>query len=267
MHFRILVPTDYSPIAVHASIEALRMAEKMNCRISFIHYFTKPWLSSGSHHRSLEAKKLKEHLVQLAAQNGIQMNMEVDFYAKDGRFETEILNFVSRHRVSLVIMGTNGASRFGARLFGSNSINLIRTSYVPVLAIPESAFVMPIENLVYATDYSDFTGISFDTMMKLAKAVDAKVTILHVKTTHGKSRKGWTKSFDPEGIMSLHKYIEFVEVREEDVLVGIEKYIAAQQPSFLTMSAKHESALDALFRQSVFQNLMLNSKISILAAR
>ncbi|HRH36241.1 MAG TPA: universal stress protein [Catalimonadaceae bacterium] len=264
---RILVPTDFSSCADHASIEAIRLALKIGSRLTFIHFFSTPWVGSDTKLRFENSNRLHHHIVGLCEANQLKLPLEVDYYSKSGNVREGLVHFIAHHRVSLVVMGTKGGGSLNARIFGSNTVHLIRNGYTPVLAIPENSSLFPIKTIVYGSDYSDVTGITFDMVIKLAELLQAKVTILHLHPSQGERHHARDKFLDPDKRILSHKDIEKVSIKSDDVIKGIREYVDQTKPSFLALSVKEESNILAILRNSVFQTFILEARLPILAAR
>lgn len=264
---RILVPTDFSSCADHATLEAVRLAQKTGSRLTFIHFFSEPWIGTGADLRFEISGKLKHHIVNLCAENQLELPVEVDFYSKAEEVRKGLVHFIAHHRVSLVVMGTKGGGSLNARIFGSNTVHLIRNGYTPVLAIPENSRLFPFNSIVYASDYSDVTGITFDMALKLAGLLDSKVTLLHLHPSTGHRVHTKNKFLDPDRRNLTQKNIEKVSIKNDNVIAGIQEFVAETNPSFLALSVKEESNLFALLRNSVFQTFILDASLPILAAR
>lgn len=264
---RIVVPTDFSACADNASIEALKLATKTGSRITFLHYFKKPWFFSDTRLRHENAQRLKEHIIHLAKKAEVALPEHVDFYSKGGKLLKELPHFMAKHLVSMVVMGTKGENGNNSTNFGSNTMNFIKSTFTPVLAIPEGSQINKIEKLVYATDYKDVTGVTFDTVLRLGELFSALIIILHVRKKPESSHLKRESAFAADNMVYKYKNIEKVVLDDTDIIHGIQEFVKTHEPAFIAMSVKEDDMIRKLFHQSVFHEMILHSKTPILAAR
>ena len=261
---RIVVPIDFSSCADHATLVALRLASLTHSRITFVHYFDKPWFSSEAPLRHLNASKTKGHVVNLARKAELELPEHVDFYAKSGKLLKQLPEFMGNHLVSMVIMGTKGENGSNKATLGSHTLNFINRTDTPVLAVPENGTFHNRDKMLYITDRKSITGITFDTVLKLAQLFNAVITVLHIgKKSDGKTV--WNESPFAIDIYS-YKNIENKFLDSDNVIEGIQKYIAENQPSFISLSVKDEGAMERLFNQSAFHEMLSAERIPLLAA-
>lgn len=220
--------------------------------------------------RALRAKyshQLKVHITQLAAANGIELNGNIDFYSKSGKMLKDLPHFCTKHFISMAIMGTRGASNSQARYFGSNTMKFIKSTYIPVIAIPEHGELDNIKHIVYATDYKEITGTSFDYVLRIGEIFQALITVLHVRKPYEMFNVKHDSAFASDNTVFKYKNIRKVTLSNPDVISGIEQYINENAVDMLALSVNDSEMIERLFHNSVFQKFILESKIPVLAAR
>lgn len=267
---RIIVPTDFSPCADHASIIALRFAKTTQSRITFLHYFKKPWFfSSEKELRIKYSHQLKQHIQNLAAEAGIELNDKVDFYSKSGSMLKDLPAFCVKHFISMAIMGTKGAGagHESAKYFGSKTMKFIKSTYTPVLAIPDKGHLEDIKSIVYATDYKEVTGASFDYVLKIGEMFQALITVLHVRKPYEMFNVKRDSAFASDNLVYKYKNIQKVTLSNPDVIAGIDEYIKSNRVDMLALSVNNSEMIERLFHNSVFQKFILESDIPVLAAK
>ena len=263
---RIVVPTDFSSCADRATTVALKLAAITGSRITFVHYFDKPWFSSEQELRHQNAHNIKEHVINLARNAELKLPEHVDFYAKSGKLLKELPEFMVKHLVSMVIMGTKGENGQSGNALGSHTINFIKHTDTPVLAVPENGTFHNLEKMLYVTDYKSITGVTFDTVLKLGELFNAVITIMQIgiKSESGSIRR--ESPFAMDNLIYSYKNIEKKALDDENVIHGLQKYIAENQPSFIALSVKDEGIMEKLFNQSAFHEMLSAEHIPLLAA-
>ncbi len=134
---RILFPVDLSKqsrvVAEHAAV----MVEKFQAELHLIHVIARyegPTFSSVSD----IIDQIKENVTK-----------ELDAFARDhfpdvsplethvlvGHTGRQVLNYIEKHRISMVVMGTHGRSGLGNVFFGSVAQRVVQNAKVPVLTV------------------------------------------------------------------------------------------------------------------------------------
>ena len=80
----------------------------------------------------------------------------------------------------MVLMGTQGESRLEEILFGSTTVEVMKQSNCPVLAIPPNAEFYGIKKIVYATDLEKKDIEVIEHLCEFARFFDSEVVIFHV---------------------------------------------------------------------------------------
>ena len=145
LRFRnILVPTDFSQPALEAWGYALALGREFTSRIHLLHVVAQPYLYDawGTEGAALRMgdwlaeadKAARRDLGKLARRSGLPAGRVVT--ATDSGLAVDvILEYVSKHRVNLIVMGTHGRGLVGHVLLGSVAERVVQRSSVPVLTV------------------------------------------------------------------------------------------------------------------------------------
>ncbi len=151
---RILFPTDFSDLSLHALNYAISFAQSYSAELHVIHVVDEAyqyWMAMGPN--SLPVGPPPDELVTLSkkelgkfgdehlAQAGITVISE----AVMGRPFMEIIAYAKEKNIDLIVIGTHGRSGLRHALLGSVAERVVRKAPCPVLSIrhPEHEFVMP----------------------------------------------------------------------------------------------------------------------------
>jgi nucleotide-binding universal stress UspA family protein len=140
----ILVPTDFSQPSKAAWRYALTLAAAFKSRLHLLHviapsYRYDPW---GTETATLNLaailarseKNARRDLARLVPRKG-PLARRVVTATTHGIVVNEILGYIDRKRIDLVVMGTHGHGRVERFLLGSVAERLVRRSPVPVLTM------------------------------------------------------------------------------------------------------------------------------------
>ncbi|MDX5438604.1 MAG: universal stress protein, partial [Pontibacter sp.] len=163
---------------------------------------------------------------------------------------------IERYGVSLVVMGTGGGKNLMKRVLGTTAEAVAKLGLCPVLTIPESAVIKPIEHIVYAADFENGDQVTALQLLQLKELFGATLTFLHIKS------ESQPDYIDDEYIKeSLVKQfpsanINFVEIKNKDVAEGISTYVSANNTSLLAFTILNRNLLEKVLHSSVTHKLL-----------
>lgn len=193
---RILVPTDFSENAEHALKAAASIAKKNDSEIIILHMLELPHQmndaitgSASIPETMLFMKKANEMLDEVSAKPYLD-EIPVTEIVKMDKPIHGISQVSQEYDVDLIVMGSHGSSGVEELLIGSNTEKVVRNSEVPVLVIKKDISDFKIENIVFASDFSDETKKPFQKLLNFIKFFDSKLHLVTIctpnsfKTTH-----------------------------------------------------------------------------------
>jgi nucleotide-binding universal stress UspA family protein len=160
---KILVPCDFSKQAIDAFRFALDIAEKSKGEIHVLNVVELPIMHDTvlMPVLSFEADFLKE--LQKKAVSRFEKLTEKYPHRKVttktkvvmGATSFMIQEYIKKHRMDLVVMGTHGASGIREFVLGSNTEKIVRNASVPVIAVKKYPRPGSIKDIVFANDLND----------------------------------------------------------------------------------------------------------------
>jgi len=186
---RILIPIDFSDQALIASKVAAKIAKKTNSEIFLLHMIEMPSgivdMGSGNTASTPAAlffmQKVHEKFDEFKALpffKGVKINEEVRFH----KAFSGILEYKKELHIDLIVMGSHGATGLQGMLVGSNTEKVVRNSTVPVLVVKKDIDNFEINNITYASDFSDETKHSFQRVIDFANAFNATLHLVYINT-------------------------------------------------------------------------------------
>ena len=191
---RILAAVDFSP-ASRAAFEAARgLARDLGAGVVLVHVTPKA-LRKGPDAARRPGPYLTppEAAVQDAARLTAEWAEELrkdDVFVKalnpTGPAAKAIVDVAVKHGCGAIVLATTGRSALKALLVGSTAREVIRTSPLPVLAVPARqpkgapAAAPPAKSLLVAVDFSPGSDLAYEAALRLAKDLKCGVRALHV---------------------------------------------------------------------------------------
>lgn len=261
----ILVPTDFSENADKALDFALALAHNFKATLHLIHAYHSTGKTGHlanvdriiKEDRELEMEKFLE-----ATKASISFDLNIEGRCRKG-LATEVINHEADSiAADLIIMGTLGASNLGKQLMGSTASNLIKSTSIPVLAIPKSVQYSDLKNLVVALDAKSMKDPStLNPMIEIAQKLKLTIHLVHVSndklhTEIDPSIKEYLSSFS---IPFFYNKIQAIGVAEAILDFAYEK-----GDSLLCMVSHNRTWFESLFHSSMSQRLALSSNLPML---
>lgn len=271
----ILLLTDFSDPSKNAISYALKLFEKEKCTFHLLYvqdsksYITDDVIvqASSSLYESL-VNKNRLKLINYVA------NLESEFQSDNFSFKvsvdydsliTAVKQLVKTKNITLIVMGTNGATGANEVVFGSNTINVIRKVMCTTLVIPQKyVYQQPPKAMLLVLDRSDqLKGTYTKTLKKFIVAHQLALHVIRLDSEMG------------------HKDLKVADIQELDLLVkdtnyhyyliehvpmvyAVSTYLQTNSIDIVGLVAQQESFLERLFVGSATTEIIKHAQFPIL---
>jgi nucleotide-binding universal stress UspA family protein len=151
---RVLFPTDFSELSLHALAYARSFAEAFKAELHVLHVVDEAyqyWMAAAPNTMPIGptpaeiAAGAKAELDKFVKKNLVDVRIPTSATLIVGRPFLEIIRYARDKVIDLIVLGTHGRSGLSHVLLGSVAEKVVRKSPCPVLTIrhPEHEFVMP----------------------------------------------------------------------------------------------------------------------------
>jgi nucleotide-binding universal stress UspA family protein len=270
---QILIPTDFSSVAVNALLYAIEVAKKSGASLHVLHVKQVPmadvsypadayqqFLTELNQLEQLNLKKLEEQYLKNAS-------VKYQYHSAMGFVVDEILDYSTQHEIDLVIMGTTGASGIAELLIGSNAASVIGKSSIPVLVIPPNHAYKNINHILYSTDYTEPEEPAVRRMMYIAELYDSKITVVHVKTEYDNYFNAKNNFFVKNKAEFEKHEVNILNLQGEDVAQAIDSCVNDFNIDLLVMAKHKRGFFDRLFHRSMSKQMAYHSKVPLLVVQ
>jgi nucleotide-binding universal stress UspA family protein len=185
---KILVPTDFSTAAENALKVAAQIAKKHNSEIYLLHMLKIPMQEIDVVNTYVDvpevmffmkmAHKKFEDIMNSSYLDGLTVH---EIVKPDGSFNG-ISDICKEHGITMITMGSHGASGIKEMFVGSNAEKAVRHSNVPVLVIKNEHDDFSIDDIVFASDFKNDNKETYRQATEFATTFDAKLHLLMVNT-------------------------------------------------------------------------------------
>ncbi len=268
----LLLLTDFSEAAFRAAEYACGIAPLLQVERFILYHAYQTYVggtevpivedSQEVYLASMEALGLQYDRLRTLAGPGVKIEM----VAKEGFLTDMMAIYAAEENVSAIVMGVSGKSGLEELLMGSATSQILKTSEVPVLVVPQHALVgRPVRTVVFATDLKDVNQLSAARLEDFLGAFKAQVYVVNVG--QGTDEKYTAETF--EAITDLHRRLEkynptFGYISHDDVVEGILSYAEERQASLIIAVPKKHGGFMSLFHKSISKKLAYASAVPLL---
>lgn len=257
---KILVPTDFSDNAYQALRYAVRLANHSGAAITLYHVFRSGLSERMDGYVRQSAEEQIDELIQ-RVQSSLEGGASVNGAVIQGEPVDSILNRSAHQSYDLVVMGTEGETGIKGFLVGSVTLEVIRQTVQPVLAIPVNAKLTLPQRLIFALDDQGISSTQVLTpLRKIAAVFDAEVKIFH----QSKEVKTVVPDLLVDEALDGLRHSFHQEASSEEVWESILQYTLYQKGDLLCLIRRERGFLERLFHHSVTREELSSSPVPLL---
>lgn len=156
----ILVPTDFSEVAVNATEFAFELSKYLDEHVILLHAYQRPFLLSSL------SVALAEPILELASIDDFKTEnstliadypyqTHLEAYIYNGKVVDAIQEVIDEKEVDYVVMGITGSSKLTEILMGSNAITAIQEINKPIFIIPFGGKFKKFEHCLWVHNYEE----------------------------------------------------------------------------------------------------------------
>jgi nucleotide-binding universal stress UspA family protein len=184
----IVMATDFSKPSQDALAEALRLAEENNAELSVVHVQRADWryeMVESPPEIDLERIDAQGRLKNLIANQkpGYKINTTL---IKHGPVAQAVRLLAAEKEADLIVIGTHGRGGLSKLALGSVAEELLRIAPCPVMTVGPKAHggdpkrPLGFHTILFATDFGEGSAKALPLALRMAKADDAKLILLHM---------------------------------------------------------------------------------------
>jgi nucleotide-binding universal stress UspA family protein len=268
---QIAMLTDFSPLSEVALQFGARMSQNIDAEYTILNVVRLDGLPKSN----IRMKTIEKSIHEIAQLEGEQLVEKIRKVAKPGtkiHFKAlkghtvgdAIHRYTVKHKVDLVVLGSQGASSLKKLRLGGTAVSVIEMSKAPVLAVPKFAGVWSFKNVVYASDLTNVEK-ELETIIPFAKQFNSRIRMVHVVPAVDKRmelRRQWVERKIQE---AKYPEISFDLLIDDNIPEAIDKFIREHKVDVLTTFTHELSLYDKLFGLSVTRTIAYQGNIPLLA--
>jgi nucleotide-binding universal stress UspA family protein len=262
----IIIPVDLSANARNAAEHALRLFGPEGNSFVLVHAYLDPNLldpalpSMNEALREAAEAGLGELASALRAMPGLA-KADVQREVRLGTLTNVLADLVEDRSPTCIVMGTQGASGLQGTLFGSNTADVIRSSSVPVLAIPEGSGYRAPARIVLADDGAPVRPGTLDLLLDIARWSRSEVMIVRVLEEGADPDQVSGSSYDDllGGVPHSHHVLS-----ADNVTTALNDLVDQSDADLVVMVHRHLGFFASIFHSSNSKRLVMHTHVPLL---
>lgn len=257
----ILVPIDFSAYSLSAAKTAAALASKSEGRIHLLHLLPEVpvnWdnlsVAKQQDYPMLEGKMVEAKIkLERFSRQPFFKDSDVIFHVQGGVAFEQIVLFVKKYKMDLIVMGAHGDGESELKFIGSTAQRVIRAASVPVLSVKKNYNLGSIKKIMFASDFNPEVKPAMNTVKNLASTLGANLDLAYINTPghfldDNTMEARMQKFVVKEGRIKFNTVIQNSTAREEGILecaakrkadmIAIVTHLRTHKPSYLISTAE-----------------------------
>lgn len=250
---KILIPTDFSPGADNAMNYAIEIAAKFKSELLLYHVYSysirsdydsdfpedeQPYVKRIEQKMNITKNKFTKRIKE----KGLSLETKIE----DAYVFSLFSDIVTDNKITLIVMGSKGASGLQKIVFGSVAATALELAKVPVLIVPPENSHLSFDHILLAVDQKGFSTRTISSVEELAFEFGAKLTSLYVNDGSNE---------DQHSNVNLHFKKLKVSYREipksKSINDSINEFLRDGNYDLLCMIRREKGFFKSLFHKSI----------------
>lgn len=251
---RILCPTDFSPVADNAIAYAAKLSQATGSTLTLLHIGSIFDLLDVNFKPSLTLIRDELELQSLQVTRTFKISCDSDIRISYQQLGPAIKDCEADY--DLVVIGTNGPDNLLQFLSGSHAYQVIRSSILPVLLVPEAAGYRGFQKIAFAFDYWRTLSLPTEPLAWLLQTFQSELTVLQVmEESISAEAEAELRQLQHTFSTAANRNITFHTVHAGRVPEALNNYVLHNEPDLLALCATHDSLLRRMFHRSTIRHL------------
>ncbi len=266
----LLVGIDFSDCSINALEHALSIARKAKKDIIMV------WVNRPESQKELLTydsdniiEEVTKRFEELILKYKPDFKQKMKFEIREGKIYRQIVKAAAEHDVSLIVVGTHGASGFEEFWVGSNTNKIISETYIPVISISSKIDIhRELKSIVFPVDSTAETRQKIIFTAVLASYFDAEVHVLalysatsrRVQQRVDKYAKQMLEYLEEEGIKYKH-----ITQRTDNITNSTIEYAKKIEANLIAIMTEQERSASNILLGPYASQMVNNSPVPVLS--
>ncbi|MDT0605755.1 universal stress protein [Croceitalea rosinachiae] len=266
---RIVVPIDFSEQSETALKLAATLAKKSNAELFVLHMLElSPGIMSNTEYipqvHIVHLIKVTEDRLTKFLDKPHLKGIKITPIIKHYKVFSEVNEVATKHKVDLIVMGSNGTDGLEEIFIGSNTERVVRNSEVPVLVVKGEVGSFKAERFVFASDFKEESIPAAKKAIAFAELLGAELKLVYINTP-ADAFLSTEDTYD-----RISKFLNIARIGKEvdiyndySVEKGILNYAESQAADMIGIPTHGRKGLSHFFMGSIGEDIANHSTIPV----
>lgn len=268
----ILVPVDFSKCSKNALRIAIKIAKKADAKIHMVNA-----VHVHAPHPNFAGENMIEGVIKdyetQVKQSFQELESEIielkDVPHDADRFLSYLTDAIfsecTHKDIDLIVMGTRSDHDKVEQLVGTHATDIIETSDVPVLIIPENCTSFEPKKIGFGSDFSKFLDYGrIDRLIWFSNNYDSETLVFHITDDPSSLSENEQREIDSLKA-KLGEVNSSIRTSEADSPVeGILSFVDSHDLDMLALMPRKRGFFEKIFRKSVTKEIAIDPKVPLL---
>ncbi|MGZ4033994.1 MAG: universal stress protein [Bacteroidia bacterium] len=267
----IIIPTDFSETADNALNYSIELAKITGAKVVLLHAYHFPVSSDDmSFQEDVEAdfEKTNRQTMEMLRDKALAKDpgVEIEIFLKLGLAGDIIVDVAEEKKADLIVIGISETGVFGETVFGSNAVETIKDSAIPVLIVPLKAKFKVPTKFLFATDFMELKSDEpLNVLVDFVNYFKAHVYIVNIVKEDEK-----TPSRKVAAIINVKRILKRVVHSfhfpvNDSVVDGINRFVGESGSEIVAMIPRKHNIFYRLFNLSITKKMVFHTNVPLLA--
>lgn len=179
-------------------------------------------------------------------------------------FVSAVNQTVKFKNIDVIVMGTNGATGAKEVVFGSNTLNVIRSVNCPVLVIPQNYKYIKLEKILFVTEFDEI--IVKKALKPLLYFIEKHNAILEILSLKKEETPAKSEYNNKDEIVAFFKDIKhnYYSITNVPIDAAIDCFVQLKEVGLSSKIINKDSFFKRLISRSKLDNITYKSRIPLL---
>ncbi|MCJ8163251.1 universal stress protein [Pontibacter sp. E15-1] len=265
---RVLVPIQFDKAGSNLLRYAGHLASTLGAELLLLHTLGTEGLTLTQQSQGMQQLRAFGGRLLGESQQSSAAWVPFECVVRPGSLSECVQTVVRDFSVDLVLMETCVLHQEAERNDPNNAASIMELVSCPVMAVPCTATYQKLENLVFATDFTDQEASVLRQIAGFATQAGANLTLVHVYTRAERQNLSSYKA----AMRKIEKLLggEIVSLKlleEEDQLEGITDFAEKSAASMLILATQDNYLMQRLFSSNYIKTMAYHTRFPILTFR
>jgi len=273
---KIIVLTDFSENAWHATESALRLATQLCADLLLFH--TYPHLPVTPYYPVVplfgdDVERWKQYSEQQLRSVGTRLlercrelqlpAPEIYLQYREGDLGKSVALLSKRWQIAFAVMSAGSDNTMGTFFHESNTMAVLEHANCPVLVIPPKAHLQTIHKMVFITDFGRDEFQIVRQLMPLCQSIQARLEVVHVTLDGHITEEKETKFVQQLNNLEC-ELIGYRQIRGKEAANRLNRIYKQTNADLLVMHYHHHNFMQRLFGHDDMHEVLINQKVPFL---